>query len=64
MEADNEVLQRKTRETEAMRQRVVEMDEVRRMMEKQVKDYTIYEVKGKIYEIRYYRLDILIRCNG
>lgn len=44
MEADNEVLERKTRETEALRQRVVEMEEVKAMMEKQVKDYTIYEV--------------------
>ncbi|XP_037292808.1 coiled-coil domain-containing protein 42 homolog isoform X1 [Manduca sexta] len=43
MEADNEVLVRKTRETEAMRQRVAEMEEVRVLMEKQVKDYTIYE---------------------
>lgn len=45
MEADNEVLERKSRETEAMRQRVVEMEEVKEMMEKQVKDYTIYEVR-------------------
>lgn len=38
------MLERKTRETEAMRQRVFEMEEVKEMMEKQVKDYTIYEV--------------------
>lgn len=44
MQADNEVLERKTKETEAMRQRVVEMEEVKALMEKQVKDYTIYEV--------------------
>ncbi|XP_069357150.1 coiled-coil domain-containing protein 42 homolog isoform X2 [Maniola hyperantus] len=43
MEADTEVLERKTRETEAMRQRVVEMKEVKQLMEKQVRDYTIYE---------------------
>ncbi|KOB64754.1 putative coiled-coil domain-containing protein [Operophtera brumata] len=43
MEADQEVLERKTRETEAMRQRVGEMQEVKEMMEKQVRDYTIYE---------------------
>ncbi|XP_023933727.2 coiled-coil domain-containing protein 42 homolog [Bicyclus anynana] len=43
MEADMEVLERKTRETEAMRQRVVEMEEVKELMEKQVQDYTIYE---------------------
>ncbi|KAJ0172906.1 hypothetical protein K1T71_011082 [Dendrolimus kikuchii] len=43
MQADNEVLMRKTRETEVMRQRVVEMEEVKQLMEKQVKDYTIYE---------------------
>lgn len=44
MEADTEVLQRKTRETEAMRQRVSEMEEVKELMEQQVRDYTIYEV--------------------
>lgn len=44
MEADLEVLERKSRETEAMRQRVSEMEEVKEMMEQQVKDYTIYEV--------------------
>ncbi|KAM3959505.1 coiled-coil domain-containing protein 42 homolog [Aphomia sociella] len=43
MEADNEVLERKTRETEAMQRRVAEMEEVKQLMEKQVKDYTIYE---------------------
>ncbi|KAL0867508.1 hypothetical protein ABMA27_008291 [Loxostege sticticalis] len=43
MEADSEVLERKTRETEAMRCRVAEMEEVKQLMEKQVKDYTIYE---------------------
>ncbi|XP_045770984.1 coiled-coil domain-containing protein 42 homolog isoform X2 [Maniola jurtina] len=43
MEADTEVLERKTRETEAMRQRVAEMKEVKQLMEKQVRDYTIYE---------------------
>ncbi|XP_047538150.1 coiled-coil domain-containing protein 42 homolog [Vanessa atalanta] len=43
MAADNEVLERKTRETEAMRQRVAEMEEVKQLMEKQVHDYTIYE---------------------
>lgn len=46
MEADNEVLERKSKETEAMRQRVAEMEEVKEMMEKQVKDYTIYEVSS------------------
>lgn len=44
MEADTEVLERKTKETEAMRQRVTEMEEVKQLMEQQVKDYTIYEV--------------------
>lgn len=44
MQADTEVLERKTKETEAMRQRVIEMEEVKNLMEKQVKDYTIYEV--------------------
>lgn len=44
MEADKEVLERKTKETEAMRQRVIEMEAVKKLMEKQVKDYTIYEV--------------------
>ncbi|KAI5633631.1 hypothetical protein NE865_13636 [Phthorimaea operculella] len=43
MEADLEMLERKTRETEAMKQRVAEMQEVKALMEKQVKDYTIYE---------------------
>ncbi|CAG9559327.1 unnamed protein product [Danaus chrysippus] len=43
MEADTEVLQRKTRETDAMRQRVTEMEEVKELMEQQVRDYTIYE---------------------
>ncbi|CAG4968157.1 unnamed protein product [Parnassius apollo] len=43
MEADTEVLARKTRETEAMRKRVTEMEEVKRLMEQQVRDYTIYE---------------------
>ncbi|CAK1590581.1 unnamed protein product [Parnassius mnemosyne] len=43
MEADMEVLTRKTRETEAMRKRVAEMEEVKRLMEQQVRDYTIYE---------------------
>ncbi|CAH0595517.1 unnamed protein product [Chrysodeixis includens] len=43
MQADNEVLERKTRDTEAMRQRVIEMEEVKKLMEQQVKDYTIYE---------------------
>ncbi|XP_063368535.1 coiled-coil domain-containing protein 42 homolog [Cydia amplana] len=43
MAADEEALERKTRETEAMRKRVEEMEEVKLMMEKQVKDYTIYE---------------------
>lgn len=45
MEADTEVLERKTKETEAMRQRVAEMEEVKQLMEQQVKDYTIYEVR-------------------
>jgi preprotein translocase subunit Sec63 len=45
MEADNEVLERKSRETEEMRLRVEEMEEVKQLMEKQVKDYTIYEVR-------------------
>lgn len=44
MADDNEALERKTRETEAIRQRVAEMEEVKQLMEKQVKDYTIYEV--------------------
>lgn len=44
MEADTEVLERKTKETEAMRQRVAEMEEVKQLMEQQVKEYTIYEV--------------------
>lgn len=44
MKADLEVLERKTRETEAMRQRVIEMEDVRDLMEKQVKAYTVYEV--------------------
>ena len=48
MKADNEVLERKIRETEAMRQRVAEMEEVKGLMEKQVKDYTIYEVSYPI----------------
>ncbi|XP_026314614.1 coiled-coil domain-containing protein 42 homolog [Hyposmocoma kahamanoa] len=43
MEADTEVLERKTKETEAMRQRVAEMEEVKQLMEQQVKEYTIYE---------------------
>ncbi|XP_075983692.1 coiled-coil domain-containing protein 42 homolog [Anticarsia gemmatalis] len=43
MAADNEVLERKTKETEAMRKRVDEMEEVKQLMEQQVKDYTIYE---------------------
>ncbi|XP_004922729.1 coiled-coil domain-containing protein 42 homolog [Bombyx mandarina] len=43
MTADAEVLERKTRETDAMRLRVAEMTEVKELMEKQVKDYTIYE---------------------
>ncbi|XP_013188342.1 coiled-coil domain-containing protein 42 homolog [Amyelois transitella] len=43
MAADAEVLERKTRETDAMRERVLEMEEVKALMEKQVKDYTIYE---------------------
>lgn len=44
MQADNEVLERKARDTEAMRQRVIEMEEVKKLMEQQVQDYTIYEV--------------------
>ncbi|XP_073948639.1 coiled-coil domain-containing protein 42 like-2-like isoform X2 [Choristoneura fumiferana] len=43
MAADEEALERKSRETDAMRMRVQEMEEVKLMMEKQVKDYTIYE---------------------
>lgn len=43
MAADTEVLKRKTKETEAMLQRVQEMEEVKELMEKQVNDYTIYE---------------------
>ncbi|XP_049878957.1 coiled-coil domain-containing protein 42 homolog [Pectinophora gossypiella] len=43
MEEDLIVLDRKTKETEAMRQRVEEMQEVKELMEKQVRDYTIYE---------------------
>ncbi|CAG4934052.1 unnamed protein product [Colias eurytheme] len=43
MEADLEMLERKSRETDAMRQRVAEMEEVRGLMEKQVEDYTVYE---------------------
>ncbi|XP_013145911.1 PREDICTED: coiled-coil domain-containing protein 42 homolog [Papilio polytes] len=43
MEADGQVLLRKARETEAMRCRVAEMEEVKRLMEHQVQDYTIYE---------------------
>lgn len=44
MADDNEVLARKTRETEAMRKRVAEMEEVKQLMEKQVEDYSVYEV--------------------
>ncbi|XP_048482465.1 coiled-coil domain-containing protein 42 homolog [Plutella xylostella] len=43
MADDNEVLARKTRETEAMRKRVAEMEEVKQLMEKQVEDYSVYE---------------------
>ncbi|XP_045487173.1 coiled-coil domain-containing protein 42 homolog [Pieris rapae] len=43
MEADLEVLERKTKETEVMKERVEEMEEVRDLMEKQVKAYTVYE---------------------
>ncbi|VVC97045.1 coiled-coil domain-containing protein 42 homolog [Leptidea sinapis] len=43
MEADLEVLERKSRETEEMKRKVEEMEEVRALMEKQVQDYTIYE---------------------
>lgn len=45
MGEDTQVLIRKTRETEAMRQRVAEMEEVKRLMEEQVRNYTIYEVR-------------------
>ncbi|XP_041971433.1 coiled-coil domain-containing protein 42 homolog [Aricia agestis] len=43
MQADLEILDRKTQETEAMKARVVEMEEVKELMEKQVQDYAIYE---------------------
>nr|AXF48808.1 odorant receptors OR71 [Lobesia botrana] len=43
MADDEEALERKTRETQAMRMRVQEMEHVKMMMEKQVQDYTIYE---------------------
>ncbi|XP_068623317.1 coiled-coil domain-containing protein 42 homolog [Battus philenor] len=43
MEADTQVLLRKTRETEEMRMRVAEMEQVKQLMEQQVQDYTIYE---------------------
>lgn len=48
MEADGQVLLRKARETEAMRCRVAEMEEVKRLMEHQVQDYTIYEVRHNL----------------
>ncbi|XP_072934669.1 coiled-coil domain-containing protein 42 homolog [Epargyreus clarus] len=43
MQADAAALERRARETEAMRGRVADMEEVRALMEKQVHDYTIYE---------------------
>ncbi|KAL4711936.1 hypothetical protein ACJJTC_006105 [Scirpophaga incertulas] len=43
MQEDSEALERKTRETAAMKERVAEMEQVKQLMEQQVKDYTIYE---------------------
>lgn len=49
MADDLVLLERKTQETEAMKQRVAEMEEVKALMEKQVQDYAIYEVKCRTH---------------
>lgn len=41
---DTATLERKTRDTEAMHQRVLQIEKVQEMMEKQVEDLRIYEV--------------------